>query len=106
MQITNRTVSFKEGSNSISDHHIFEDENGDEFIPDPHATQTKWLKLSEIQKERHDRVQFLQDASKQTGVQTKPEVMAAAYAHTSQQQRMVNPKPLKVIVNGQLVDNK
>jgi hypothetical protein len=107
MQITNRTVSFKEGSNSISDHYIFEDESGTEYIPDPYATQTKWLLLSDIKKERHDRVAFLQDAARQTGVQTKQSVMAAAYAHTSNQQRVVSPKPLKVItVEGKLVDNQ
>lgn len=102
MNITNRTVSFREGQ-SVSDHAIFEDADGVEFIAEPGPVQ-KWLKLADIKKPRHDRVRFLQDAARQTGLQSTPEVMAAAYAH---QQRTVNPKPLKVIApDGALVDNK
>ena len=97
MQITNRTVSFREGSNSISDHTIFEDENGVEYIPQPGPVQ-KWVKLSDIKKERHDRVRFLQDASKQNNMTPDPAQLAAAYQHTSARQRTVDPsKPLNKI---------
>ena len=101
MQITNRTVSFREGQ-AVSDHAIFEDADGVEFIAEPGPVQ-RWLKLSDIKRPRHDRVQFLQEAERRTGIQAAPEVMAAAYAH---QQRTVNPKPLKIVTpEGKLVDN-
>jgi hypothetical protein len=105
MQITNRTVSFIEHQ-AVSDHVIFEDENGVEFIAEPGPVQ-KWLKLSEIKRPRHDRVKFLQNAERINNIQTPPEVMAEAYKHTQVNQRAVSPKPLKVVTQeGKLVDNK
>jgi hypothetical protein len=105
MQITNRTVSFREAQ-AVSDHAIFEDENGVEYIAQPGPVQ-KWLKLSDIKRPRHDRVKFLQNAERVNNIQTPPEVMAEAYKHTQANQRVVSPKPLKVVApSGQLVDNK
>lgn len=102
MQLTNRTVSFREGQ-AVSDHAIFEDADGTEFIAEPGPVQ-RWLRLSDINKERHDRVQFLIDAEKATGIPTKQAQRIVAYEHL---QRVAGPKPLKLVTpEGKLVDNK
>ena len=74
MNPTDRTITFSEGSNGLSTHTVFVDDDGVEHIPN----RDGWKKISDVQKPVHDPVKFLNDAPKRTGIPTPEPVIAEA----------------------------
>jgi hypothetical protein len=93
-KITNRTVEFIENG-SVSTHAIFEDENGQEWTPEP-GTSGKWYRVEDFSKGKtiHDRAAFYANA-RRAGNVLSPQAQAAeaqakkaaALAGTSPKQR-------------------
>ncbi len=86
------TVTFVEGHNqfgpnSLSHYTVFVGEDGERYVPKPGREQI-WLKLVDVKKEIHEPSKFLHQAHRQTGVPASEKQHAAAYAVTSEIQRM------------------
>jgi hypothetical protein len=91
------TVTFVEGHNqhgpnSLSHHTVFLGEDGERYIPKPGPEQI-WLKLADVDKPIHDPKKFLAQAQHRTNVPTTETQWAAAYAPTTEIQRL----PQKVL---------
>jgi len=77
MNPTNRTITFSEGSNGLSTHTVFQDDDGVDHIV---TAKRGFVKITDVQKPVHDEVQFLKDAQNKTGKRTPEPAMADAMA--------------------------
>jgi hypothetical protein len=108
-QYTDRTVTFVEGHNqygpnSLSTHHVFVGDDGEDYLPVPGRVQM-WTKLSEVKKERHNPAAFLAHAQKQTGRPVETHVMVDAYRATTQEQRTPGPVSEEARKRGEALRN-
>jgi len=75
MTPTDRTITFSEGSNGLSTHTVFVDDDGVEHII---TASRGFVKITDVQKPVHDPVKFLNDSARKTGIKTPEPAMSEA----------------------------